>query len=276
MSHPSLFSRRALAAATSITIVIGGAATVAPAAIAQQTQTTVPAADPATVVTTDLNWGFKESWRSYLASSWTKGTTQASAGASVNEDGNFSFPQSAESTYDPAGGKGEIRFGGRITFASELHGFSIVLENPTIRIGEDGQTGVLSADLSELADPGQEGISRVDVASLVLPTPDVSEQEGEKTYTWTAVEGVFLDTLQPKELNRYAKQSSDPLSFAVTVKDAPTNPGGETPTNPGGETPTNPGGETPTNPGGKSGFFSRILDLLRQLTASVGGWITSS
>ena len=67
-----------------------------------------------------LDWGFKASWRSYLTT-WAAGNQQAYGGATLSQDGTVHYPESTESSYDPAAGTGEIAYTGGVQWKSEAH-----------------------------------------------------------------------------------------------------------------------------------------------------------
>ena len=158
-----------------------------------------------------LDWGFKASWRSYLTSSFTKGTQQVYGGAVANQDGTVHYPESTESNYDPATGVGVIAYTGGVQWQSEAHGFTIVMQNPRITIAADGSAAV-SAETSTSDTAGSASVERVIVATLSnAGVPG----EGEEMLTWSGVSGVFASMLAPGGVARYAGQATDPFSFST-------------------------------------------------------------
>lgn len=220
-----------------------------------------------TPVTGELVWGFKKSWRDYVANV-AQGATHHSGHATIDEAGLFHFPLAAGSTYDPATGTGVLKYEGRIRFQSALHEFDIVLQNPHVTITAPSAPGILSAELSTTTTVGDLTVSRVDVARIALTEPTVvssaigsvsavpadpsgpgAAPAGDATYraSWTAQATTILDTIQPTELHDfYAGQAGDPVSFGTSqVETVPgTDPG--TDTDPATDPATDPG--TGTDP----------------------------
>ncbi len=148
------------------------------------------AGDPPPAATTGLDWGLKQTWRSYIER--FGGTATADRGATATPS-PYRWP-AGPSTFDGKTGKGSVAFGGRITFTLEPHLiWNFELSNPKVTFAGDG-TGKLSAtvgysfygtkaapeqvrapsevdfaDLKFTAAPRQEGANVVaDIASATL------------------------------------------------------------------------------------------------------------
>lgn len=264
ISLPASFSRGAVTTMTTIALVLGGAAAIAPTAFAVDQATAVADRDAEISTSTDLNWGFKASWRGYVSNPFVGGTIAASEGAEVNTDGTYTFPQAAGANYDAEARVGAVDFDGAVNFASTNHGFDIDLKNPSIALNGDSAT--VTAELSLAAEPEATGVSRVDVATLVVTSPEVTEDETSTTYTFGALEGTFGDSLQPGALQRYAGEAIDPVTFSIVV-DKPVEDDADN---------DDTGNTGNTGSAGNVSFLTRILDLFRNLLNAVGGLVTSS
>ncbi|ALC06904.1 hypothetical protein CDES_12800 [Corynebacterium deserti GIMN1.010] len=249
------FSKRAIIALTTAAISTSGFTAVAPSALATPAAVSYAADEaPASIAEDSLDWGFKASWRSYVTNPWVGGSATASNGASVNEDGTYTFILGAGSAYDAETATGQLNYEGTIEFESEAHGFAITLADPHITV--DGDSAILSAELSDAADPSNDATSRVDVAEFTLDAPEVTETDADTTFTWTNASGVFLESLQPAELSRYAGQDADALSFSITVDNEVETPDDN-------EDDDN----AEVTVGSSANLFQRILDLLHQLAS---------
>lgn len=157
-----------------------------------------------------LDWGFKASWRSYLTT-WAAGNQQAYGGATLSQDGTVHYPESTESSYDPATGTGEIAYTGGVQWKSEAHGFTIAMQNPRIAVAADGSASV-SAEMSTEDTAGASSVVRLVIATIgAVGTP----AKADDTAHWSAVSGVFAQTLAPAGVSRYAGQATDPFSFST-------------------------------------------------------------
>ena len=165
-----------------------------------------------------LDWGFKASWRNYLR--FAGGAQMVFGGATLSDEGIVHYPESAESTFDPAAGTGTIAYTGGVNFLNEAHGFSIVMQNPRIEIAADG-SAVLSAEMSVDAAPGAEALQRVVIATIAA-TGAATEADGLSA--WSDVAGTFADTIIPAELGQYGGQAADSLSFSTPAATTPEIP----------------------------------------------------
>ena len=161
-----------------------------------------------------LDWGFKASWRSYLLSTFTKGTQQVYGGAVANTDGTVRYPESNESTFDAKLGTGVIAYTGGVQWQSEAHGFTIVMQNPRIEVAADG-TATVSAETSTADTAGAASVARVVVATL---SGTGAAEESDDMLTWAGRSGVFASTLVPDGVARYAGQSTDPFTFSTPAE----------------------------------------------------------
>lgn len=109
------------------------------------------AAAPVTFGSGKLDWGVKDSFRSYIEGPIAQGDIAATGGAARNPDGAFTFPVIG-GTYDPDTGHSEVQAEGTVRFRGhETPGGSgnyklfMTITNP--RIVLDGGAGVLRADV---------------------------------------------------------------------------------------------------------------------------------
>lgn len=156
-----------------------------------------------------LDWGFKASWRGYLAG--VGGTQTPYGGATLNPDGTTHFPESAASSFDPAAGTGEIAYTGGVIWDNPAHGFTIALQNPRITIAADGAATV-SAEMSTTDTAGADSVARIVVATIAATG---TSAETNSLQQWTAAEGVFASTLAPAGVARYQGQATDVFTFST-------------------------------------------------------------
>ncbi|WP_209559921.1 HtaA domain-containing protein [Frigoribacterium sp. PvP032] len=192
----------------------------------------------------NLAWGFKDSWRGYLATI-AAGTTAVSGGATIAPDGRFVFDQVDGGDFDPATGLGTIRYTGAVLFTSASHGFSIGFADPWVTTTADGGS-VLTARTSTSDTAGLDSTERIELVRLATSTavpgaaaaasaggaPAVSllaalDAAAAPTDRWDAVAGTFSDSLSPAGWELYRGQAADPVSFGFRT--AVAEPGGETP-----------------------------------------------
>ncbi|WP_336652727.1 MULTISPECIES: HtaA domain-containing protein [unclassified Leucobacter] len=156
-----------------------------------------------------LDWGFKASWRGYLAG--VGGTQTPYGGATLNPDGTTHFPESAASSFDPAAGTGEIAYTGGVIWDNPAHGFTIALQNPRITIAADGAATV-SAEMSTTDTAGADSVARIVLATIAATG---TSAETNSLQQWTAAEGVFASTLAPTGVARYQGQATDVFTFST-------------------------------------------------------------
>jgi len=104
-----------------------------------------------------MDWGVKQSFRTYVGGPIAHGAITVSGGASLNADGTYRFPVLG-GTYTATGGKVEVQLGGTVRFTGHDTGSGPALDlkitDPELRI--TGATAVLLADVtSKNMDTGQ-------------------------------------------------------------------------------------------------------------------------
>lgn len=222
------------------------AALAAPAAVAGPTVVGAPVA----VTGGYLDWGVKESFRTYITGTVARGTIEVSGGASTNADGTFRFPARAEGEFDPETSRVAAAFEGTVRFSGHgYHGpptdlLQVTISN--IRIDASSSGGTLIADVVSLPLEG----------GIVNPQPDVEPRTyrnvalgvlggaspvaaGSDGASWVQVPATLTEAGVPAFADFYrAGAPLDPLWFTLTlssVPDLPDGPGG------GGDAPGDPG-----------------------------------
>ncbi len=109
-----------------------------------------------------LTWGFKKSFRSYVAGPASNSITATSGASILNQDlavagktssGSFRWPFVSSSGYTSPSAF-TVQFGGKIEFKYPAHYFAVWIANPKLVV--TGTTGILYADVSLTASqPGQ-------------------------------------------------------------------------------------------------------------------------
>ena len=139
--------------------------------------------------TSELSWGFKASFRSYIA---TGGTSTPTDAATTASDGTFTWP-SQPSTWNPQTGTGSFPFGGTVRFQYPAHGIDLSVSNPRVVLtgggaGElwwTGPTGtVLGATLGGVTVTG----------NVIASTSAFFTEAGGTPFTYAA--GTALDNVR--------------------------------------------------------------------------------
>ncbi|WP_378148097.1 HtaA domain-containing protein [Cnuibacter sp. UC19_7] len=153
-----------------------------------------------------LVWGFKQSWRSYVAGI-AQGSITPSNGASTTAGGLFEFVQTDEGDFDPSTRVGSVAYQGTVSFQSRAHGFDIAIADPIVRFDGTG-TATLSLLVSSSDTAGTSDMTRSDVATLTIP----AGQPSGDPLTWIDLPAVFAAQL-PGSFEQYAGQAADPVTL---------------------------------------------------------------
>lgn len=168
--------------------------------------TAAPASDCG-VQDATLDWGFKESFRSYISGSIANGEWTVADGASY-ETPSFGW-SGAEGSYD--GGEGEVAFTGSITFTGHGGILNTTVSDP--RIEFDGDTALLYLDVVGTTQAGEE-VASEDVPFATLDLADRVSSNGMVTVTAPAV----LTSDGAAAFGTYeAGEELDPVSVSFTV-----------------------------------------------------------
>jgi Htaa protein len=192
----------------------------------------------------DIDWGFKDSFRSYVLLVPPAGSLQALVGANpagptMGIPGSFwSFPTSggeyeAGSAPDHSGDKLVVDGTGTVLFCKPGHGFNIALKNPTVTIdGENSRiTATVGANMNGVWYPYQ----RADIATLDLSSIEPDVTDGGNTLAWedvpvklTANGELALGAIYPENeaLDPITVETSlqRPLTTQCTIATATTEP----------------------------------------------------
>lgn len=127
-----------------------------------------------------LQWGVKESFRSYISGSIANGDWETSDGADYDTP-NFSWSDGS-GTYDPETGSGEVSFTGTVHFTGHDGVLDLTIANPTVEF-EDGEASLLL----DTASTDMEGETAIDeeqqwVGEITLDE-DVPTEDGSVELT---------------------------------------------------------------------------------------------
>ncbi|OCI33244.1 HtaA domain-containing protein [Oerskovia enterophila] len=199
-----------------------------------------PVTPPTSGVAGSLQWGVKESFRSYITGNIAKGGIQTSGGATGAASDRYTFPQSAKSAFDTGARQGTVDYAGTVRFTGHGGVLDVRLTNP--RIVATGGQATLVADVdSKDIDGGSFVQAGVTIATLDLSAAKVTTANGTTTYA--AVPAVLTAVGVPAFGSFYtAGDALDPVTF--TVGAAVDNPG----TTPGEGSGNTDGSGTPKDP----------------------------
>ncbi|PZT74802.1 MULTISPECIES: HtaA domain-containing protein [unclassified Streptomyces] len=204
--------------------------TAVPSPTATATGTGGPAATTGDIVDGALNWGVKESFRSYVTGPIAQGRAETTGGAKATA-GGYRFT-GATGTFDAAGQTLKATFGGKVRFLGHKENgeytLDLSLSRLTVRV--NGGKGTLLADVSakDRATKKVSTYTALPVADLKLPGGKLTAKDGVVTLsgvpvTLTAEGGtkVFGGMYQ-------AGDRLDPLTVAVSLDKNATLPSGST------------------------------------------------
>jgi len=212
LRRPLTRTRRLLAAVSVSLAVAVGAGVAVPAADAAASD-----ADACPVVSGQLTWGFKESFRAYISGTIANGRWDPIAPATYATP-EFTWPQ-ATGTFDPATGAGRVSFPGGVEFTGHDGLLDTTIAQPTLVL--DGQGGAqLLLDVRGLSmedalagnTDAVETATQVPFADLTLGSPVVASDSFSAT-------GVVA-TLAPEGAEAFGSYDPgtalDPAAIAFT------------------------------------------------------------
>lgn len=163
------------------------------------------------VANATLDWGVKQSFRTYITSPIAHGSATLGAGATLNGDGTYRWPAGAGSV-DDAVPTADVKFGGSVHFSGHNGELDIVLENP--RVVVSGGTGTLYLDVTSKGYQGQPGVDadNVPFASLQTGAPTVANNVA----TWTNAPAALTAEGSNAFQGFYPPgEAIDPVTFAL-------------------------------------------------------------
>ena len=189
---------------------------------------TEPSDDPQHVVGGELDWGVRESFRTYITGSIAHGAIATSAGAAVDTDGTFLFPAAA-GTVDgdviDADFDGTVRFTGHDGTGTPPGVPALDVRISDVRIDVEGQDGTLVADVVSrgLDDGAMATYDDVPFAELDLSTTAPTPVEGG--LRWTGVTATLTEEGVPAFADFYEAGSAlDPLTLTLALSDEEPTP----------------------------------------------------
>lgn len=158
-----------------------------------------------------LDWGVKESFRSYIVSPVANGEIEVVDGAAENSDGSFRFAGGSGTVGD---GTAELSFSGTVHFTGHDGALDVTISNPGVAI--DGANASLIADVSSL---GQDG-EPAEFPDVVLADLDLSgasvEPDADGVVSVSGIPATLSDAGAPAFGGFYdAGEALDPVSFTV-------------------------------------------------------------
>jgi hypothetical protein len=190
-----------------------------------------PASGPVGVTGGYLDWGVKESFRSYVRGPIAKGDYSAAGGATENGDGTLRFPATGGS-YDAASGVTSVRLAGSVHFTG--HAGALEMTFSALHVLFDGKGGgTLYADA--VSKPDTTGAAAVAYPGVALA--DLNEAAATVTRSagaaaWTGIGAKLSAAGAPAFAGFYQPgQVLDPADLSIAVggpvndTPPPTDPG---------------------------------------------------
>lgn len=238
----------ALAAAVATAAALGATVFVLPALAADSTAPDGAAAAAPKLELKDgtLEWGVKESFRKYLASSFSGGKITVKDGATQAPDnGVFTFVN-GKGTYDTATHGTDTAFEGGVHFYA--HGGVLDITLSDVKLATTGTGGAITVDVAT-----PEG-TRNDVAFAALDLSAVKPGQGAGGAMVFKDIPATLTKAGSEAFNGQYKEGDalDPATLSVKAVSAPTTEPTQKPTTePTGKPTTKPTGKPTTEPTGK-------------------------
>ncbi|HEX4751289.1 MAG TPA: HtaA domain-containing protein [Solirubrobacterales bacterium] len=198
------------------------------AAIALLLTAATAAAAPRAVEGGELDWGVKESFRSYIETMALEGQIDLAEGATEADDGTYRFPL-VSGGYEATGqslevqAEGSVRFSAYYAFGGGTPVLDITIKDP--RVVLEGGEGKLFADVItrngslELEDHPNTELAELDPSG-------VTPVEAGQAVTWTSIPAVLTAEGEPVFGNYPAGEELDPVT--VDASFVPTSPVDET------------------------------------------------
>ncbi len=181
------------------------------------------------VTGTTVNWGFKDSFREYIAFVPPAGSLQAVEGAGANPAGpNMGIPGSffdfpvATGTYeagsapDHSADRLVADGSGAALLCKSGHGFNIVIKNPTVTL--DGEDSRITVDTGANLNGTWYPFQRVDLAELDLSAVEAELSDSGNTIVWEDIPAT-LTADGAEALGVYgAGEALDPITVETTLE----------------------------------------------------------
>ena len=182
-----------------------------------------------------VDWGLKESFRSYVMGPIAQGQITVASGASLNPDGTFRFP-AEDGVHDADTEATEVELSGSVHFSGHGGSLEMTVSNPRVEL--DGLGGTLYADVvsKSLSTGNTESYPGVDLAELDLT--GITPLAGEETLTWSAIPAVLTANGEPVFGGFYmAGTALDPVTLLADFGPAEPDPEEPQPEEPGKDPP---------------------------------------
>lgn len=158
-----------------------------------------------------VDWGLKESFRSYMTGGIAQGEIAVGGGASTNADGSFRFPVSG-GAFDPAAGATSLSTGGDVRFTGHHGQLDMRVSDVRVEVTSDG--AYLYADVSTLPLGSSAAIDYANVPLAALDIAAVDPVIADGATTWTAVPTSLTAAGAPAFAGFYGPGTQlDPVTF---------------------------------------------------------------
>ncbi|HEU5150708.1 MAG TPA: HtaA domain-containing protein [Iamia sp.] len=193
------------------------------------TLTVTEAADgPQHVVGGALDWGVRQSFRSYITGPIAHGSVAVTDGAAIDEDGTYSFPATGGTVEDDAV---EAAFGGVVHFTGHV-GMgtppgvpALDMRVSDIRVDVDGQDGTLVADVVSRGLSSGSLVTYDDVVFATLDLSTVSPTPVAGGLRWANVPATLTEAGVPAFADFYPAGSAlDPLTVTLALANEEPEP----------------------------------------------------
>jgi hypothetical protein len=189
----------------------------------------VSSAHAAPVPVTDgfLDWGFKDSFRSYITGPIAHGAISVSGGATQNTNGTFHFSPAGSGSHDSVAATTSAAFAGGVRFTGHDGELDMTISN--VRVQLTGTSGTLIFDIETLSQGQLQDFPSTAFATLNLA--GISPVTSGNTVSWSNIP----TTLTAAGADAFAGfyfpgQALDPASFTLVLGAASTATGTATPT----------------------------------------------
>ncbi len=189
---------------------------------------TEPVEGPQHVVGGDLDWGVRQSFRTYITGPIAHGQIAVEDGAVTNEDGTFGFP-AADGTVEgdtvSAAFGGVVHFTGHVGMGTPAGVPALDMRVADIRVEVDGQDGVLVADVVSRGLSSGALVTYDDVTFAALDLSAVTPTPVEGGMRWAAVPATLTEDGVPAFADFYPAGSAlDPLTVTLELSDEEPEP----------------------------------------------------